>query len=310
MNCSIPVCATVDIQPFTPIPSPNDGFSARLDDEQECLLTQVLNVGDKLIVVDNENKRLKRFRIRSRTFVDQLLLDDPCGASVLPLSSHVIVTEPEFRILSFISMDGVMTLSSRRKTEKKYQPICCVDEERLVVGCCELGESSVDILNYMGVVLVTVSSCLNNSIVFRTPASLTYLKGDCIMVSDSGLCKVVGIGLTGHLKFVFDPKCIPSGISADKDNNIFLCCYDKKTIQSLKFENNRLYPTCSDFTVKCPLSVTSAKNSLYVTEEMPNDKVSIIKVTDEENRIDDEENPVHLSNIHLTVLKHDDDLTE
>lgn len=279
MNCSIPVCADVDILPFTPISSPYHGFSARLEGEQTCLLTQVINVGNTLIAVDNENKNIKRFDIRSRTCVDHLLLDDPCGASPLLLTSHVIVTEPEIRMLSFISMEGIMNLSSRRKTEKKYQPVCCVDEERLVAGCCELGESSVDILNYMGVVLITVSSCVNNSVVFRTPASLTYLPDDCVVVSDSGLCKVVGIGLKGQLKFIFDPKCIPSGITADKDNNVYLCCYDSKSVQCLKYENNQLYQTCSDFTIKCPLSVTTAKNYLYVTEEMPSDKVTILKVS-------------------------------
>lgn len=277
MNCSVPACAAIDILPFTTFPS-YDGFSAKLADEQTCLFTHVISVGNKLLVVDNENKRLKRFRIRSRACVDHLLLDDPCGGSLLPLSSHVVITEPEVNTLSFISLEGTLTLSSRRKTEKKYQPICCVDEERLVAGCCELGDSSVDVLNYMGVVLITVSTCQNNSVTFRTPASLTYIPGECILVSDSGLCKVVGIGLSGQLKFVFDPKCTPSGVCVDRDRHVYLCGYDKKSIQCLKYENNRLHQTCSDFIIKCPLSVATARNYLYVTEEMPNDRITILQV--------------------------------
>lgn len=277
MNCSVPACAAIDILPFTTFPS-YDGFSAKLADEQTCLFTHVISVGNKLLVVDNENKRLKRFRIRSRACVDHLLLDDPCGGSLLPLSSHVVITEPEVNTLSFISLEGTLTLSSRRKTEKKYQPICCVDEERLVAGCCELGDSSVDVLNYMGVVLITVSTCQNNSVTFRTPASLTYIPGECILVSDSGLCKVVGIGLSGQLKFVFDPKCTPSGVCVDRDRHVYLCGYDQKSIQCLKYENNRLHQTCSDFIIKCPLSVATARNYLYVTEEMPNDRITILQV--------------------------------
>ena len=278
MTCRVPACAAVDILPFTPIPS-YDGFSAKLEDEHTCLLTQIINIGNKLLVIDNENKRLKRFRIRSRSCVDHLLLNDPCGASLLPLSSHVIVTEPEIRTLSFVCLEETMTLSSRRKTEKKYLPVCCIDEERLVAGCCELGESSVDILNYMGIVLITVTSYQNEAVMFRTPASLTYLPGDqCILVSDSGICRVVGLTVTGKPKFIFNPKCTPSGICADKDKNVFLCCYDKKYIQCLKYENNQLHRTCSDFIMKCPLSVTTVKNYLYVTEEMPSDKVSILQV--------------------------------
>lgn len=300
MNCSVPACAAIDILPFTTFPS-YDGFSAKLDDEQTCLLTQVISVGNKLLVVDNENKRLKRFRIRSRACVDHLLLDDPCGGSVLPLSSHVVITEPAVNTLSFISLEGTMTLSSRRKTEKKYQPVCCVDEERLVAGCCELGDSSVDVLNYMGVVLITVSTCQNNSVTFRTPASLTYIPGECILVSDSGLCKVVGIGLLGQFKFVFDPKCTPSGVCVDKDHNVYLCGYDKKSIQCLKYENNKLHQTCSDFIIKCPLSVTTSRNYLYVTEEMPSDRITILQSTSEDWDI--EEKPVNISTIHVTVLK-------
>lgn len=300
MNCSVPACAAIDILPFTTFPS-YDGFSAKLADEQACLFTHVISVGNKLLVVDNENKRLKRFRIRSRACVDHLLLDDPCGGSLLPLSSHVVITEPEVNTLSFISLEGTLTLSSRRKTEKKYQPICCVDEERLVAGCCELGDSSVDVLNYMGVVLITVSTCQNNSVTFRTPASLTYIPGECILVSDSGLCRVVGIGLSGQLKFVFDPKCTPSGVCVDRGRNVYLCGYDKKSIQCLKYENNGLHQTCSDFIIKCPLSVTTARNYLYVTEEMPNDRITILQTTNED--WDKEEKPVNISNIHVTVLK-------
>lgn len=80
----------------------------------------MISVGNKLLVVDNENKRFKRFRICFWVCVDYFFLDDLCGGFLFLFFSYVVIIELEVNILFFISLEGILILSLRRKIEKKY----------------------------------------------------------------------------------------------------------------------------------------------------------------------------------------------
>jgi len=90
-----------------------EAFSVQLDNEIPCLLTDIAVVKDRVIVIDNDNKKVKRFTPQ-KELVDTLTLEDPCGVDKLFLSSHIVVTEPQQRHITFVRIDTTMTISSYR----------------------------------------------------------------------------------------------------------------------------------------------------------------------------------------------------
>ena len=94
-------------------PDAIDSFNAELPKEVPCLLTDIIVVKDTIIVVDNENKKVKRFT-RDKQIQDYVCLEDPCGVAKLELSSHLVVTEPLQRQITFINIEDKMTISSYR----------------------------------------------------------------------------------------------------------------------------------------------------------------------------------------------------
>ncbi|KAK3085146.1 hypothetical protein FSP39_025075 [Pinctada imbricata] len=253
-------------------------FSALLKDESVCLLTDLVCVKDKILIVDNENRKIKRFTMKGN-LVDILILNDPYGISNLILSSHVVLTEPKVTSISFVSTDGRLALSSRRKCSKKYQSVCCIDETRLAVGCYDTGNASVEIIDYIGNVLRTMSPILHIDSSFRNPKYLCYLNNKYILVSDSGLRKLVGISPDKNVDFEYDPKCTPGGVTVDSSDAMYLCLCDRNCIHQLDIEKKKTSRIFSDEKLKLPSAVTTSKKYLIVIQERNKNDVIMFKVS-------------------------------
>ncbi|XP_060075731.1 uncharacterized protein LOC132555399 [Ylistrum balloti] len=284
-------------------PDPLTVFSARLPHEAQCLLTDIAVLPGAFIVIDNENKSVKRFN-SDMTLVDVVKLDDPCGVTKLYLSSHVAVTQPQQQVITFISVEtgGKMSISSSRHTNRKYQSVSCLDEMRLVAGCCELGHGSVDILTFEGDVLFSIERDDNKSRIFRTPASLTCFAGRYVLVCDSGRRELVCVTTKGELKFVHDPEGTPSGVGVTTSGDVYMSVYDRGVVQKLDVN---MGTTCDDYLpemdMKFPLATClSDDRTIVITEEMPSDRIMIVNL-DAYEKTSRRSPAVKLSNIHLTV---------
>ena len=251
-------------------------FSAQLEGEESCVLTDVVCVKNEILIVDNYNKKLKRFTL-GKQFVDILTLGDPFGVASLLLSSHVVVTEPRDRSISFVITDGHLALSSRRKTSKPYKSVCVIDETRMAVVCCETGESCVDIIDYIGTILLHVEYKANHEKILMTPVSICHVNDRGILVSDSGLGKLIILTPEGEFDSMYDPKCSPGGVTVDTSGFIYLCLQDKKSVQCLTF-GDKLEPvrTFSSQCLSKPFAITTSKKYLVLTGE--DDVVALYKV--------------------------------
>ncbi|OWF44287.1 uncharacterized protein LOC110458592 [Mizuhopecten yessoensis] len=284
-------------------PDPVTVFSARLPDEPPCLLTDIAVIPGAFVVIDNENKNAKRFNFQM-TLIDLVKLEDPCGVTKLSLSSHVAVTQPQQHVITFISVEtgGKMSISSSRHTNRKYQSISCLDEMRLVAGCCELGHGSVDILTYEGDVLCSIERNESKSRIFRTPASLTCFAGRYVLVSDSGRRELVCVTTKGELKFVHDPHGTPSGVGVTNTGDVYVCIYDKGVVQKIDVNMGTTCDDClPEVETRFPLATCLPKDRvLVITEEMPSDRVLVVNLDAYEKTF--KHGPtLKLSNIHLTI---------
>lgn len=252
-------------------------FSARLEGETCCLLTGITCVNGFLLVVDNENKKLKRFDFDQK-LVDHLQLSDPCGITCLLGSKHVVVTEPDFNQISFIATENVLSLSSIRKTKKKYESIAYFGEMKLLTGCCTLGEACVDIINSNGSILKSFRKDADGQIIFRNPASLSMMPRGDIIVSDSGHSLLICLTKNGEIEFTYDPGGRPSGVSNDGEY-IYLCGYDGHAIQTVSTVGEKTRDLLRETDgLQMPLAIFSSGKKVIFTEEMPSDRVFVVNV--------------------------------
>ena len=253
-------------------------FSAQLPDEYRCLLTGVVSVGNTIIVADNENNNLKRFLLNGK-LKDSLLLTDPCGICSLPKSRDVVVTEPDQHQITFCSTDGALKVSSASKTTKKYESIAALDETKLVVGCCEIGFSSVDVIDCNGSVLNSIQSNRDGEKLFGNPAAITCLTSGEILISDAGHSRLICISPDGKTEFTYDPKGRPSGICVDAQGGIYMNQYDSSTVFRLSADGTKESVIVGhSFQIKSPLALAVNSDHLILTEEMPSHRVILIKV--------------------------------
>ena len=254
-------------------------FNAQLPEEYQCLLTGVVCVGNAIVVADNENKNLKRF-LNDGELKDTLLLTDPCGICNLPKSSDIAVTEPDLYQITFCSTNENLKVLSASKTTKKYESIAAIDELRLVVGCCEIGLSSVDIIDCNGSVLKSIQTKDDGDKIFRNPAAITCLTSGEILISDAGYSHLICISPDGKTEFTYDPKGRPSGICVDAQGGIYMAIYDSNTVFRLSADGKKESVIVGQsFQVKSPLAMAVNSDYLILTEEMPSQRVILIKVS-------------------------------
>lgn len=254
-------------------------INGSLDDENACLFTDICYGKDFFFIVDNESRRVKRFCTKDYTLEEFIFLEDPCGVCRLLLSSHIVVTEPSKKQLTYVSIDGKMILSSRRKTHKRYGAIRCLDEIRIVVGCCELANASVDILDYTGKVLQCINKDDNQVPLFLTPSYLACYDENYIIVSDSGTKCVTCININDKVEWKLTLKCTPSGVCVTKSGQLYIALYNENQMLIVdNIKREKVTGSIGYLPLKNPLSIFYYGGRIYATEEMPSDRIVNIQV--------------------------------
>lgn len=253
-------------------------FNAQLPDEYRCLLTGVTCSSNAIIVADNENKNIKRFLLDG-TLKDTLLLTDPCGICSLPKSEDIVVTEPDRHQITFCSTDGALMVSSASKTSKRYESIAALDEMRLVVGCCDVGSASVDVIDCNGSVLKSIEMNKDGEKLFRNPAAITCLTSGEILISDAGHSQLICISPNGETEFTYDAKGRPSGICVDAQGGIYMAQYDSHTVFHLSADGTKEKVIVGHgYEIKSPLALAVNSDHLILTEEMPSNRILLLKL--------------------------------
>jgi hypothetical protein len=99
-------------------------------------------------------------------------------------------------------------------------------------------------------------------------------------VSDSGTRNVTCISKSGKIEWVVELKCSPSGVCITKSGTIFICLYEENKIITVdSIHNGIISGSLENIQIKNPLAISYAKGCIYLTEEMPSDKILQIQVT-------------------------------
>lgn len=259
-------------------PSSAHWFSASLPEEGPCLLTGIAFVSGNIFVCDNENKTLKRFGVDGK-FLEELFLHDPCGICRLPNSPDIAITEPDIKQITVCTLRGSLNVTFELKTEKKYECISAF-QDKYVVGCCEIGHSSVDFLDSNGTILRTIPGTLEGQMRFRNPAAITCISSGEILVSDPGSCVLICISQNNKTKFRIDIGGRPSGVCSDSDGSIYMAQYDSNLVLRLSSGGKTEGVVVDEkFELTSPLAMAVDNNLLALTEETPSDRILVLRVS-------------------------------
>ena len=276
-------------------------FKASVGDESECLLSAIACLADHVLVTDNENGSVKLFTADGE-FVDSLPVPDCCGLCVMPNNSDVVVSQPDHRKLSFLTvnkrmftrrMSGsqLLRLSSaskektidikfERKYTKRYSPLCCVNVSTFVAACCEVSKPSVDLINNKGEIIRSVTNPIKGALYFKDPQCLSVYPSGHILVADSALNRVAKINISSNdpLPKFSSTNTRPSGVFVDNVGNVIVCQIDRNTVRCYTTKGDNYLLVKKKHKVRKPLGVAMSDEYLYVTEEYPSRNVIRFKI--------------------------------
>ncbi|GAB1606098.1 E3 ubiquitin-protein ligase TRIM56-like [Argonauta hians] len=211
-------------------------FSAELpDDEYTCRLHSILTIeGNKIAVVDFNNKRLKLFN-EMGGFLNSIEFEQhPRRACVTPTMDIILTLKGLCQLTIVQYINNQLQVTSTIQTDKEYVDIEAIDHKRLVANM----SSYIDVLNYEGRVLNRINNFAGKETAgFRVkfPSSLRS-KNNLLYASEVryndyrtlGLQCMVCFDVFGKAAFVYngpkDPLVFPCGVTLDKYNNIYLAC--------------------------------------------------------------------------------------
>lgn len=268
-------------------------FSASLPEESPCLLTGIAFVGGNIAVCDNENKTVKRFSTEGK-FLEELFLHDPCGVCRLPNSMDIAVTEPDIKQITVCTLEKALVVTFELKTSRKYESISAF-QDKYVVGCCEVGHSSVDFLDSNGTILRNIRGVSDDQLLFRNPAAITCLTSGDVLISDPGSCILICVSQNHKVKFKLDLGGRPSGICTDSQGSIYMAQYDSNLVMRLS-TNGKTEGVVIDekFELTSPLAMTVENNLLALTEETPSDRILVLKLQDTAHDTEQDQSLINL----------------
>lgn len=97
-------------------------FSAKCANEERCMLSGVALIGNTAVVLaDQENKKLKKFKLPEGRFLDELLMDDqPHQVTTLRETNSVAVTFWDVSKLVIVSTDPKLNVLRVLETDTEY----------------------------------------------------------------------------------------------------------------------------------------------------------------------------------------------
>lgn len=229
------------------------------DDNSElnCWITGIgVFPSGEIIMVDMTNRKIKLFS-KDFDFLSQVKLDTiPQDISVSPVNaSDAYFTKPfsQEGIQKVSMSDGKLTLKESFRTNGTNRGITCTKGGILTsvqdgrYHDLDINHFKIDLLDYEGKVLQSVSTDLNGSRLFKLPLYFAVNNtGKQMIVADciKHFSYIVSVDMTGKVKFKYegigDNLVTPRGLTIDDDDNIYVTEWEGQNVYVLSPTGKRL----------------------------------------------------------------------
>ena len=227
------------------------------NNELNCWITGIgVFPSGEIIMVDMTNRKIKLFS-KDFDFLSQVKLDTiPQDISVSPVNvSDAYFTKPfsQEGIQKVTMSDGKLTLKESFRTNGTNRGITCTKGGILTsvqdgrYHDLDINHFKIDLLDYEGKVLQSVSTDSNGSRLFKLPLYFAVNNtGKQMIVADciKHFSYVVSVDMTGKIKFKFDGigdnLVTPRGLTIDDEDNIFVTEWEGQNVYVLSPTGKRL----------------------------------------------------------------------
>ncbi|KAL4221294.1 hypothetical protein ACF0H5_019557 [Mactra antiquata] len=210
----------------------------------------------EIIMVDMANRKIKLFT-KDLEFLSQIKLETiPQDISISPVNaSDAYFTKPFSKegIQKVTLSDGKLTLKESFWTNGTNRGITCTKAGILTsvqdgrYHDLDINHFKIDLLDYDGQVLQSVSTDLNGSRLFKLPLYFTVNStGKQVIVADciKHLSYVVSVDMTGKVRFKYEGinnnVVTPRGLTIDDEDNIYVTEWERHNVYILSPAGKRL----------------------------------------------------------------------
>ncbi|KAL3865953.1 hypothetical protein ACJMK2_043297 [Sinanodonta woodiana] len=201
-----------------------------LSDTRPCWLTDcVFLQNGELLVVDNENMKVKHFSADYHYMEDLVMSAKPWGIAVSSNDTDQLgaATLPEACTICILVTVPNLKLVSEFRTPGACYGIGFLSDDRLVVSCENNNKAALHIFSSNGdeIGLIKKDEHLLSGLLFSKPRYLFVTKNNTIYISDGRRYQISHANLEGkHDSKFTDSKFIaPAGIALDHNENIIAC---------------------------------------------------------------------------------------
>ena len=234
-------------------------------------LTGIITIQNYMILTDAHNGMVLKCEFSSATpFYGAIALECPVCVAGIPGSSIAVVTLPEKSELALIETEFDLTFKETIVTNKPYEGIACLPDEKCVVSCCVIGKQCVDVINMGGEIIKSISNDSSGEQLFSWPRFIDVTQSGNILVSDRDNRTLKCIDQSGTLKWTYPTPASPWGVSSHENGSVFLCL-DNNVIQVLS-DSGRLLQNkfiSSRDGVRIPYAICARTDQVVVTEWGP-----------------------------------------
>ncbi|XP_053389113.1 uncharacterized protein LOC128552118 [Mercenaria mercenaria] len=227
------------------------------NDQLNCWITGIgVFPSGEIIMVDMTNRKIKLFS-KDFDFLSQVKLDTiPQDISVSPVNvSDAYFTKPFSKegIQKVTMSDGKLTLKESFWTNGTNRGITCTKNGILTsvqdgrYHDLDINHFKIDLLDYEGKVLQSVSTDSNGSRLFKLPLYFTVNNtGKQMIVADciKHFSYVVSVDMTGKIKFKYEGMSgnlvTPRGLTIDDEDNIYVTEWERHNVYVLSPAGKRL----------------------------------------------------------------------
>lgn len=227
------------------------------NDKVQCWVTGIsVFPSGEVIMVDMANRKIKLFS-KDFEFLSQIKLETiPQDISISPVNAcNAYFTKPFSKegIQKVTLSDGKLTLKESFWTNGTNRGIACtkagiftsVQDGRY--HDLDINHFKIDLLDYEGKVLQSVSTDSNGSRLFKLPLYFTVNStGKQVIVADciKHLSNVVSVDMSGKIRFKYDSinnnLVTPRGLTIDDDDNIYVTEWERHNVFILSPAGKRL----------------------------------------------------------------------
>jgi len=253
-------------------------FNAKMDDEKPCLLSSVAMIGTTgVVIVDQANKRLKKFKIPDGALLTHIdLKDEPHQVASLRDSSQVAVSLWEVGKILIITTDPLLAILKTINTETEY--IGLTSHVADCLAASSIQSRRVDVFDTR----VTQEKTLQKQTIYQScrkrsfPDRLTSTNDGKIIIRNRRRNEIICFGHNRNLLWSRRLKRQIADITCLR-NRVFASFRDRNEIVYFRADGQGELETLAlrEY-IRHPWAMDGFKDCLVVTEDGPSATVHLI----------------------------------